>query len=50
MTRMGVDAYLGHETIIKMELAYNKEYKTYHMHHQTEIKIVRGKTEVLKFI
>ena len=23
---------------------YNKEHKTYHMHHRTEIKTVRGKT------
>ena len=27
-------------TIIKMESVYNKEHKTYHMHYQTEIKIV----------
>ena len=29
---------------------YYKEHKTYHMHHQTEIKTVRGKTGFLKFI
>ena len=33
-----------------MGLVYNKEHKTYHMHHQTEIKTVRGKTGFLKFI
>ena len=30
--------------IIKDGSVYNKEHKTYHMHHQTEIKIVRGRT------
>ena len=29
---------------------YNKEHKTYYMHHQTEIKTIRGKTGFLKFI
>ena len=36
--------------LIKMGSAYNKEHKTYHMHHQIEIKTVRGKTGFLKFI
>ena len=36
--------------IIKMGSVYNKEHKTYHMHHQTEIKMVREKTRFLKFI
>ena len=47
MTRMGV--YNKKQcVIIKMRSVYNKEHKTYHMHHQTEIKIVRGKTGFLK--
>ena len=52
MTRMGVDAYLGHERAMRYHKnkVYNKEHKTYHSHHQTEIKIVRGKTWFLKFI
>ena len=33
-----------------MESVYNKEHKTHHMHQQTEIKTVRGKTGFLKFI
>ena len=36
--------------IIKLGSVYNKEHKTYHVHHQTEIKTVRGKTGFLKFI
>ena len=34
--------------IIKMGPVYNKEHKSYHSHHQTEIKIVREKTGFLK--
>ena len=30
--------------IIKMGSVYNKEHKTYHLHYQTETKIVQGKT------
>ena len=44
---MRVDAYLGHEpqcAIKKTESMYDKEHKTYHMHHRTEIKTIRGKT------
>ena len=33
-----------------MESVYNKEHKTHHMHHQTEIKTIWGKTGFLKFI
>ena len=36
--------------IIKIGSMYNKEHKTYYMHHQTEIKTIRGKTGFLKFI
>ena len=33
-----------------MGLVHNIEHETYHMHHQTEIKTVLGKTGFLKFI
>ena len=36
--------------IKKMGSVYNKEHKTHYIHYQTEIKTVRGKTRVLKFI
>ena len=48
-----MDAYLGHNeqfAIIKMRSVYNKEHKTYHMHHQTEIKTIQKKTKFLKFV
>ena len=51
---MGVDGYLGHERAMRYHKngvnVQKKEHKTYHMHHQTEIKTARGKIGFLKFI
>ena len=51
---MGVDAYLDHERAMRSHKKWGqctiKSTKTYHMHHQIEIKTVRGKTGFLKFI
>ena len=53
MTRIGVDAYLGHERAMRYHKngvnVQKKEHKTYHMHHQIEIKTVRKKTGFSKF-